>query len=66
MPKLNNKRQITLSKEHCLLAHLSPGDEVECYLDLHGDIKIVKTLDDSDIKKNPTRTKSYGPSPDFI
>lgn len=42
MAKVSTKRQITLPIEHCILAHIDAGDEVESFVDRRGVISIVK------------------------
>lgn len=42
MAKVSAKRQITLPIEHCVVAHINAGDEIESFVDRQGVISIVK------------------------
>jgi bifunctional DNA-binding transcriptional regulator/antitoxin component of YhaV-PrlF toxin-antitoxin module len=42
MAKVSAKRQITLPIDQCVIAHINAGDNVECFVDRHGVISIVK------------------------
>lgn len=42
MPKVSNKRQITLTVYQCEIAGINPGDEVESFVDNYGHIIIIK------------------------
>lgn len=44
MPKVSAKRQITIPIEQCREAHISPGDEYNCYVDNYGHITIIKKI----------------------
>ena len=41
MPKVSQKRQITLPINQCQAAHIEPGDEIETFI-YNGQITIVK------------------------
>ena len=44
MPKVSQKRQITLPIEQCRLAGINPGDQYESFVDNDGHITIVKKV----------------------
>lgn len=64
MPMLNEKRQITLTKDQCRAANLHPGDEYESIIDDSGHIKIIR-LQDKDMTKVDA-CKMAGPGPETI
>ncbi|MCG7954377.1 MAG: AbrB family transcriptional regulator [Candidatus Thiodiazotropha endolucinida] len=42
MPKVSEKRQITLTTEQCRMAGIKPGDEYQSFVNGKGSITIIK------------------------